>query len=229
MPVQEFIGDDYNAEIEVVELAEVGPPGPPGANGAPGQTGDTGPAGEPGPQGPGGAPGGTGPTGPTGPAGPAGPTGLTGTWRGAWSSATSYIVGDVVQRNGSTYVAIASSTNFDPPSNAAKWDLAVAKGDVGPSLADGDKGDIVVASGVWTIDNGVVTAAKVAADVATQAELDAEAASRVAGDALALAKASNLSDLPNKTTARSNLGVVKITSGTSYPSSPAVGDVHFPY
>lgn len=55
----------------------------------------------------------------------------------------------------------------------------------GAGLADGDKGDITVSGSgtVWTIDAGAVTAAKVAADVATQAELDAVAAGKQPLDA----------------------------------------------
>lgn len=50
---------------------------------------------------------------------------------------------------------------------------------------DGDYTDITVSAGgtVWTIDNGVVTPAKLSFDPATQAELDAEALTRFNDDA----------------------------------------------
>lgn len=36
------------------------------------------------------------------------------TYRGSWDAATAYVVNDLVERNGSSYVAIADSTGFDP-------------------------------------------------------------------------------------------------------------------
>jgi hypothetical protein len=53
-------------------------------------------------------------------------------WTGAWSGATSYIVNETVERNGSSYVCTANHTNQEPP-NASFWDLVSLGGAVGPS------------------------------------------------------------------------------------------------
>lgn len=104
----------------------------------------TGPAGATGAAGPAGP---TGPTGATGPQGPAGATGATGAsggstnWRGTWSSATAYSAAtfDAITFNGSSYVAIANSTNQAPP-NATFWQLLAAKGDAGATGPAGATG-----------------------------------------------------------------------------------------
>tara|TARA_A100001201_G_scaffold34206_2_gene36484 strand:+ start:3428 stop:4255 length:828 start_codon:yes stop_codon:yes gene_type:complete len=56
-------------------------------------------------------------------------------WQGAWSSSTAYVVDDVVESGGSTYICIAASTNNVPP-NATYWELMADGGS--PTTTQGD-------------------------------------------------------------------------------------------
>jgi hypothetical protein len=110
---------------------EPGLQGPPGPQGEPGPQGPAGPQGATGPAGPQGAPGepgAPGPTGPIGPMGPAGPQGLQGipglNWRGTWNPDATYIVRDVVQHEGSSWVAVLPVPG--EPGAHTGWDLLVA-------------------------------------------------------------------------------------------------------
>jgi hypothetical protein len=70
-----------------------------------------------------------GPIGPAGPVGPAGPTGPAGlVWRGAWVASTAYAIGDAVEYQGSSYVAVAA-TSTDVPGVGASWQLLAAGAD----------------------------------------------------------------------------------------------------
>jgi hypothetical protein len=133
-----------------------GPQGPIGLTGAQGATGDQGPQGVQGPEGPQGLPGSTGAEGPEGPQGPiglTGPQGLTGAdglqgpegaqgppgldWRGAWSSAAAYSIDDAVSHDGSSYIAVAASTN-ETPGAGASWNLLAQAASVSGLAAGGD-------------------------------------------------------------------------------------------
>lgn len=74
-----------------------------------------------------------------GPAGPPGTPGLV--WRGTWNNATSYVTGDGVELNGSSYIALQGSTNNNPESSPTRWQLIAAKG------AQGNPGPGVPAGG----------------------------------------------------------------------------------
>jgi len=113
--------------------------------GVEGLTGPAGPQGVAGPTGPTGSTGPQGPTGSTGAQGPAGPPGIT--WRGAWSSTTSYAANDAVTYGGSSYGAtVAIPANTTPPVTDARWALLAsagapgATGPTGPAGATGPQG-----------------------------------------------------------------------------------------
>lgn len=82
--------------------------------------------------------------------GPQGEIGVN--WLGAWNSGTSYVTRDAVSHLGSSYVAIAGSTNNNPTTSPTKWDLVASKGDKGDK---GDTGDTGPAGGVS--DHGALT------------------------------------------------------------------------
>jgi hypothetical protein len=142
-----------------------GPAGIPGVTGAQGAigsqgiagvTGATGPAGAQGATGSQGIPGVTGATGATGVAGATGPAGLQGqtgttgatgppvSFRNAWSNGTVYTVGDAVSENGSSYIALATSTGVNPATDVAgsgsHWALLASIGSTGATGATGTTG-----------------------------------------------------------------------------------------
>jgi hypothetical protein len=104
-----------------------------------GATGATGPTGSTGATGAAGATGATGPNGVIGPAGPTGPTGAQGlTWRGTWSSATTYALNDAVQFNGTSYISTqAGNLNEEPDTNPAFWNTLAQIGATGATGLQG--------------------------------------------------------------------------------------------
>lgn len=102
----------------IIGPGAVGPPGPVGGTGA---TGGVGPIGSPGSQG---AP------------------GLT--WRGAWNSVSTYNQRDVVFYQGSSYIALVSSTNQPPPAPSfapdTYWDLVAEEGAAANTGSQGIQG-----------------------------------------------------------------------------------------
>ena len=70
-------------------------------------------------------------------------------WKGAWNSATAYVVDDVVSLSGSSYVCIQAGTNQNPASATAYWEQMSQKGTDGTDLTSTltTQGDIVYRDG----------------------------------------------------------------------------------
>ena len=62
------------------------------------------------------------------------------TIRGAWDTATPYLVNDAVFYGGSTWRALFGSTGVTPQQSSAQWTLVAAKGDTGATGASGAAG-----------------------------------------------------------------------------------------
>jgi len=79
-------------------------------------------------------------------------------WKGAWNSATAYVVDDVVSLSGSSYVCIQAGTNQNPSTATAYWEQMSSAGTDGTDLTTTltTQGDIVYrdASGLARLGAG---------------------------------------------------------------------------
>jgi len=96
---------------------------------------------------------------PAGPAGSMGAPGAVGmTYRGAWSSGSQYSASDAVTLNGTTYLALTSSTSVNPStdvsSSAGHWAVLAAAGGTG---ATGEVGPAGPSGSAATVTIGSVT------------------------------------------------------------------------
>lgn len=61
-------------------------------------------------------------------------------WRGSWRNSDKYKFHDVVEYEGSAWVAVAETVNEPPSRQSSKWALVAAKGDTGPVGPMGPQG-----------------------------------------------------------------------------------------
>lgn len=113
-----------------------------GSGSSGGIQGDIGPTGPTGPTGPAGVNGTDGPTGPAGPTGATGSAGSGFTYVGQASTMGDRAVGDVVEYNGSSYVAKNAISGYSdwPDQNTTDWGLIASAGTTGATGATGADG-----------------------------------------------------------------------------------------
>lgn len=124
-----------------------GATGPIGVEGLVGATGATGANGSAGSAGATGSTGPTGSNGSIGATGSTGPTGISFDWDGSWTTATAYVVNDVVENLGSSYICILGHTSDNSNEagvgvdTATYWELMAQVGAAGSTGATGPAGN----------------------------------------------------------------------------------------
>lgn len=105
-----------------------------------------------------GSPGAPGAPGANGANGADGPPGAGATWKGVWSSGTTYALADGVTRNGLPYISnAAGNLNHDPQTDTTNWTLISTYLPVFNVKAYGAVGDGVVATGAITSGAAVLS------------------------------------------------------------------------
>ena len=84
-------------------------------------------------------------------------------WKGAWNSATAYVVDDVVSLSGSSYVCIQAGTNQNPSTATAYWEQMSSAGTNGTDLTTTltTQGDILYRDGSGLARLGAGTSGQV--------------------------------------------------------------------
>jgi len=72
---------------------------------------------------------------------------------GTWSQYVTYLPTDIVQYNGSSYIALTTSANQVPP-NATYWQVLASIGPTGPQGPAGTAGGALVTVGTTTVNSG---------------------------------------------------------------------------
>ncbi len=68
------------------------------------------------------------------------------TYRSAWAATTNYALNDAVTDNGSTWIAVQSSTGVEPSSASAAWSLLARAGSTGVTGAAGTAATVAIGS-----------------------------------------------------------------------------------
>lgn len=84
-----------------------------------------------------------------------GPKGAGFNWRGAWDSSTAYAVNDVVEYDGSSFVAVQANSDSTPAEDNSNpdWSLFAASGDAGSDANYVHTQNS--ASTTWTVNHGL--------------------------------------------------------------------------